>query len=149
MRTVGRISVGGICRSLKLTSDVHQQVFYSEVSGHHQDVSTDMYMYHNNKKHLLSERKIKNKDQWQWQCDPLETLQAATRADNLQAQTKRNDTREKTHTDFKKEPVWPWWSCLGTQTKRKRDEGRPSEIHLYYVIKGEREADWPVRDRVM
>lgn len=33
--------------------------------------------------------------------------------------------------------------------EKERDEGRASEIHLYYVIKGEREADWLVRDRVM
>lgn len=32
---------------------------------------------------------------------------------------------------------------------RKRDEGRASEIHLYYVIKGEGVAGWPVTDRVM
>lgn len=40
-----------------------------------------------------------------------------------------------TGTDLKK-PGWPRWSCLGTEWKRKRDEGRASEIHLYYVIKG-------------
>lgn len=112
-------------------------------------LNIDMQMRPNNWKHALAHREIKIKIS----CSESMTLQrrlitSRPRRKAFSRNTKHGLTDKKRKKE-KTRPGWSRWSRLGTERKRKRDEGTASEIHLYYVIKGEGEAGQPATDGVM